>query len=101
MDEVRTKPGLWNDACFFILVHVIFFGSAFGTTGFVHDLFVQQDHKLVIQAKARQILIHLHYPQRIFSFMTLFQYKAVRCEVCRHLSLQAMAIWASMARTAA
>jgi hypothetical protein len=37
-----------DDACFFILVHIIFFCAALGRTGLVHDLFMQQDHKLII-----------------------------------------------------
>ena len=39
---------LGDDTCFFILVHIILFGAALGRTGLVHNLFMQQDHELII-----------------------------------------------------
>jgi len=39
----------WNDARLFVLVDIIFFGLPFGTTPFMHNLFVKKNCKLIIQ----------------------------------------------------
>lgn len=46
-----------DDAGLTVLIHVIFFGPAFGAAGFVHDLFVQQDQETVVHGQLFKVFV--------------------------------------------